>query len=237
VYGDDPVPDGESTTSIEFRGRDYSYDGAMRLVEGSLKRLGVDRIDILLIHDPDDHMQEAIDGTYRALRKLRDEGVVDAIGAGMNLADKLLWLAQRGQFDCFLCAGRYTLLDQSALDELLPECDKQGIGIMIGGPYNSGLLANPYAENATFNYSAAGSEWVTKARRINEVCTRHGVSLQAAALQFPLAHPAVDTVLTGGRSIRELSQNARAFSAPIPPDLWAELKHERLLRAEAPVPR
>ncbi len=235
IYPEDVVPDGESQTPIENRGRDYSYDGAMRLIEGSLKRIGADYLDIVLIHDPEDHMQEAIDGTYRALSRLRSEGVIKAVGAGMNFADKLLWLANHGQFDCFLCAGRYTLLDQIALDALLPECDKQGIGIMIGGPYNSGLLANPYAPNATFNYDAAGRAWVEKAQKIDAVCKAHGVSIQAAALQFPLAHPAVDTVLTGARSVSEINQNHTAFTAAVPVALWADLKRQGLLREDAPV--
>ena len=215
-------------------GRDYSYDGAARLVEGSLKRMGLDRIDILLIHDPEAHMQEAIEGTYVAIEGMREEGIVSAIGAGMNFSDKLTWLAERGDFDCFLMAGRYTLLDQSALDDLLPLAEKRNIAIYIGGPFNSGILANPYVPNVKFNYEVASAEWVRKAQAIDAVCQRHGVPLKAAALQFPLAHPAVVSVLSGPRSTAELQENLAAFQHPIPAALWDDLRSAGLIDERAP---
>lgn len=233
VEPDAPLPDftqGPPPTP----GHDYSYDGTLWLVEGSLKRLGLERIDVLLIHDPEAHMQQAIDGSYPAIRRLRDEGAVGAIGAGMNFSDKLTWLAERGDFDCFLMAGRYTLLDQSALDDLLPLAEKRDIAIYIGGPFNSGILANPYAPNVKFNYDTASADWVRKAQAIDAVCQRHGVPLKAAALQFPLAHPAVASVLSGPRSVSELEENLAAFQHPIPAALWDDLRSASLLDERAP---
>jgi D-threo-aldose 1-dehydrogenase len=216
---------------------DFSYDAVMRSFEESLERLGVDRIDVLHIHDPDDHFDQALRGAYKALDKLRGEGTIKALGSGMNQAEMLARFAREGDFDCFLVAGRYTLLDQAALPELLPICEQKGIAIIIGGVYNSGILANlENLERATFNYQPAEQRWLDKARQIKAVCDRHGVPLQAAALQFPLAHPAVAVVLTGARSIEELDQNLAFMRQPIPADLWAELKSAGLLPAEAPTP-
>jgi D-threo-aldose 1-dehydrogenase len=236
VYADTQPDDGNASEALPRPDYDFSYDGAMRIVEGSLQRLGLDRLDILLIHDPDDHVAEALKGTYRALDQLRSEGVIGAVGAGMNEAHHLAHLAREGDFDCFLLAGRYTLLDQRALDELLPLCDQKGIAVYVGGPFNSGILADPYSANATFNYELAPSPWITKAQRLDEICRRHGVSLKAAAIQFPLGHPAVVSVLSGARSASEIDENVAAFRADIPADLWAELKHEGLLPEAAPLP-
>jgi D-threo-aldose 1-dehydrogenase len=215
----------------------FSYDAVMRSFEESLERLGVDRIDVLHIHDPDNHYDQAIDGAYKALDKLRSEGTIKAVGAGMNQAEMLARFAREGDFDCFLVAGRYTLLDQAALPELLPICEQKKIAIVIGGVYNSGILANlDNLERATFNYQPAEQKWLDKARQIKAVCDRHAVPIQAAALQFPLAHPAVAVVLTGARSVEELDQNLAFMRRPIPSDLWAELKSTGLLPAEAPTP-
>ena len=216
---------------------DFSYDAVMRSFEESLKRLGVDRIDVLHIHDPDEHFAEALSGAYKALDKLRSEGTTKAVGSGMNQAEMLARFAREADFDCFLVAGRYTLLDQAALPELLPICEQKGIAIVIGGVYNSGILANlDNPDRATFNYKPAEQRWLEKARAIKAVCDRHNVPLQAAALQFPLAHPAVAVVLTGARSTEELDQNLAFMRQPIPADLWAELKSTGLLPAEAPTP-
>lgn len=215
---------------------DFSYDAAMRSVEASLERLGLDRVDVLRIHDPDDYMDEAIDGACRALAKLKCEGTVQAIGAGMNDAALLARLARSADFDCFLVAGRYTLLDQRALPELLPLCVEKNISVIIGGVYNSGILTNPRA-GATFNYRPAEPAWLERAQRIQRVCDRHAVPLMAAAIQFPLAHPAVATVLTGVRSPAEMEENERMFRRPIPAALWQELRHQNLLPEEAPLPQ
>jgi D-threo-aldose 1-dehydrogenase len=214
---------------------DFSYDGVMRSVEESVSRLGIERIDILHIHDPDDHFAEALSGAYPALDRLRAEGTITAVGAGMNQAEMLARFAREASFDCFLLAGRYTLLDQVGLKELLPLCEERGIAIIAGGVFNSGILADP-RPGTHYNYQAAPDELVQRAGRIKAVCERHGVSQKAAAIQFPLGHPAVQTVLTGCRSVDELNENVEAFQAPIPQAAWDELKADGLLVAGAPVP-
>ena len=215
--------------------RDFSYDGVMRNLERSLRRLKLDRIDIVHIHDADEHFSEAMEGAYRALDRLRAEGAISAVSVGMNQAEMLARFAASGDFDCFLLAGRYTLLEQGALEILFPICARRNISILIGGVYNSGILADPYDPNANYNYSPARQLVVEKARNIEAVCRRHGVPIKAAALQFAAAHPVVAAVLCGSRSADELRENDRLFRLAIPEDLWKELKHERLLAADAPV--
>jgi len=214
---------------------DFSYDGVMRSVEESLERLSLDRIDILHIHDPDEHYEAALDGAYRALATLRSEGVIGAVGAGMNQAEMLVRFATDADFDCFLLAGRYTLLDQSAFRELLPLCRAKGISIIIGGVFNSGLLADP-RPGARFDYVPADQDLVLRAQRLDAVCRRHGVPLKAAALRFPLGHPAVAAVLVGCRSVAELEENIRMFGTDVPAPLWEELRSEGLLDEELPTP-
>ena len=214
---------------------DFSSDGVLRSVEASLERLGLDRIDVLFIHDPDDHWEAAISGAYPALARLRAEGTVRAIGAGMNQAEMLARFAREGDFDVFLIAGRYTLLDQSALPELLPLCVEKGIAVVLGGVMNSGLLADP-RPGATFNYVPADRERIERARRIQTVCERHGVSLKAAAVQFPFAHRALASLVAGVRRVEHLDEYPELMRRPIPVDLWSELKTEGLLAADAPTP-
>ncbi len=214
---------------------DFTYDGVMRSFEESLGRLGLDRIDILHIHDPDNHYDAALAGAYRALGRLRSDGVIGVVSAGMNQAEMLTRFAREGDFDCFLLAGRYTLLDQVALKELLPECIKRGIAIIAGGVYNSGILADP-KPGAHYNYQTAPAELLERARRIRDVCARHGVPLKAAATQFPLGHPAVACVVVGCRNAAQLDESLEMFDFEIPPKLWRDLKVERLLPAEAPTP-
>ena len=214
---------------------DFTYDGVMRSVEESLVRLGLDRVDILHIHDPDDHYDEALHGAYRALDQLRREGVIKAVGAGMNQAEMLTRFAREANFDCFLLAGRYTLLDQVALKELLPVCLEKGIAIIAGGVYNSGILADP-KPGAHYNYAAAPAELIERAQRIAAVCARHGVPIKAAAIQFPLGHPAVTCVVVGCRSAAQFDESLAMFELPIPPAMWQELKHEGLLAQEVPTP-
>lgn len=225
-----------SGLNVEY---DYSYDGVMRSFEDSLRRLRVDRLDMLLIHDPDAVGVTVSDimmrGGYRALDELRAQGVVGAIGAGMNQWEMPAEFIREGDFDVFLLAGRYTLLEQTSLEEFLPLCDARGVSIVIGGVYNSGVLAEPRA-GARYNYSPASSEVLSRAQAIAAVCTRHGVPLKAAALQFPLAHPAVASVLVAGRVPAHLSENLQLMDVEIPPAFWAELKAEGLLHADAPVP-
>ncbi|HSA79428.1 MAG TPA: aldo/keto reductase [Geminicoccaceae bacterium] len=226
---------------------DYSYDGVMRSVEDSLQRLCMHRIDILLAHDLDvwthgseaarqERVAEFMGGGYRAMVELRDAGAVRAIGAGVNETAACQDLALRGDFDCFLLAGRYTLLEQAPLDELLPLCERRNIALIIGGAYNTGILATGAVEGAYFQYAPAPPEIMARVRRIEAVCARHGVRLPTAALQFPLGHPAVATVIPGTRSPDEVEQNLAIFAPDVPADFWAELKHEGLLRANAPTP-
>jgi D-threo-aldose 1-dehydrogenase len=214
---------------------DFSSDGVLRSCEESLERLGLDRVDVLHIHDPDEHEEEALSGAYRALDRLRAEGTIGAVGAGMNQVEMLVRFARAADFDCFLVAGRYTLLDQAALPELLPLCRERGIAVILGGVYNSGILADP-RPGATFDYAPAPAAMLERARRLEGVCRRHGVPLKAAALQFPLAHPAVTCLLVGARSPAELDEDLELLSTPIPPELWDELRSEGLLPDEAPTP-
>ena len=230
-----PLPD-DATDPRLGSVYDFSYDGAMRSLEESLERLGLDRIDVLLIHDPDYYYPQAISGAYRALEKLRAEGTVRAIGVGMNQSAMLARFAREGDFDCFLVAGRYTLLDQGALVDLLPEAERRGASIIVGGVYNSGILADP-RPGAHFDYAPASPAILDRAMRMQTTCARHGVPLKAAAVQFPLGHPAVASVLAGPRSQAEVEENAAMLAFPIPDDLWAELKHEGLLPDDVPTPR
>jgi D-threo-aldose 1-dehydrogenase len=214
---------------------DYSVDGVLRSVEESLERLGLDRVDILHVHDPEEDPDAALAGAYPALDRLRREGVIAAVGAGANEPEVLLRFCREADFDCFLLAGRYTLLDQSALPELLPLCVERGIAVIVGGVYNSGILADP-RPGAPFDYQPAPPHWLERAQRLQAVCERHGVPLMAAAIQFPLAHPAVASVLVGARSVAEVEQNLELLRLPLPAELWEELRSERLLPEEAPVP-
>jgi D-threo-aldose 1-dehydrogenase len=214
---------------------DYSYDGVMRSVEESLRRTGLDRIDILYIHDPDDHWEAAIEGAYPALAALRSQGVVRAIGAGMNQAEMLARFAREGDFDVFLVAGRYTLLDQSALPELLPLCAQRNVAVVIGGVMNSGILAGP-ASGARFDYRPADARWTARAMQLRDVCAQFDVPLKAAAVQFVLAHPAVVSVLAGVRTASRLDEYPELMRHPIPDALWPALRDAGLLPAVAPTP-
>jgi D-threo-aldose 1-dehydrogenase len=225
----DPTQTADSTLMPVF---DFTYDGTLRSVEESLERLGLDRVDVVHIHDPDHHFEAALTGAYPALDRLRAEGTIGAVGAGMNQPEMLCRFAREAEFDCFLVAGRYTLLDQSARAELLPLCEKRGIAVILGGVLNSGLLAG----GTTFNYHPAPAGWVERARAVERVCERHGVRMTAAALQFPLAHPAVRCILVGARSTSELDEDLDLLATPVPPDLWEELRAEGLLPEDVPVP-
>ncbi len=226
---------------------DYSYDGTIRALDQSFQRLGVERIDVLHIHDIDiwsqgsreayeERFQEAMDGAYRALHGLRAQGVIGAIGIGVNEVEPCLRCALIGDFDCFMLAGRYTLLEQAALDTLLPLMERKGIGLLIAAPYNSGILATGAVPGARYNYRPASPEIMARVARIEEIGRRHDVPLQAAALQFPLGHPAVAAVVPGAVSPQEVRQNAALMAHPIPAAFWAELKHEQLLPEHCPVP-
>ena len=223
---------------------DYSYDGVMRSYEDSLQRLGLDRIDILLLHDigafthadPDEerrHFRDAMSGGYRALDELRRAGQVKAIGIGVNEIDVSLRTLDNGDWDVFLLAGRYTLLEQTSLEELFPACERTRTRIVIGGPYNSGILVG----GRSWNYADAPAEMVDRVLRIRGVCERHDVPMPAAALQFCLAHPVVDTVIPGARTRQELLQAMEWMETEIPDGLWEDLKQEGLLDLAAPTSR
>jgi D-threo-aldose 1-dehydrogenase len=198
---------------------DFSHDGVLRSIDESLERLGLDRIDIVHIHDPDDHYEEALAGAYPALDRLRTEGVIRAVGAGMNQVEMLVDFVREARFDCFLVAGRYTLLDRAALPELLPLCVERDIAVIAGGVFNSGILAG----GTSFDYRPAPPELLERAAGLEAVCARYDVPLAAAALQFPLRHPAVASVLLGPRSRAQLAQSLDLLDVQIPVELWAEL--------------
>ncbi len=221
---------------------DYTYDGVMRSYEDSLQRLGVDKINVLLLHDIGEMQHgaelnkklfaDAMSGGYKALDELRSSGEIEGIGLGVNESEVCIAAMEHGQWDAFLLAGRYTLLEQNPLHDLLPACEKAGTGIILGGPYNSGILAG----GDTWNYAKAPKEVVTKVQAIIKVCESHGVPLQSAALQFPLGHSIVASVIPGPRSEAEMEQNLAWFHTDIPASLWSDLKNEKLLDEHAPLP-
>ncbi len=225
---------------------DYSYDGTMRSVEQSLLRTGFGRLDILLIHDCDvwthgvsdveTRFAEAMGGAYKALDRLRGEGTVKAIGVGLNEAEMCERFAKAGDFDVMLLAGRYSLLEQPALDSFLPLAQDKKIGIMLAGVFNSGILATGAVPGAKYNYSDASPEILARVREIETVCKAHGVSIRQAALRFAFLHPAVVSVLLGAENAKEISANVADLETHVPDALWAELKRKGLLAAAAPTP-
>ena len=248
-----PVAAGGDVASPGFAGGmphkatfDYSYDGTLRSLEHSLLRLGTDRIDILLIHDVDvwthgaegyeQQFRNAMAGAYKALERLRSEGVVKAIGVGVNEADVCERFAREGDFDTMLLAGRYSLLEQPAIQSFLPLASQKGIGILLGGVYNSGILATGAVPGARYNYRPAPPEIMERVARIEKVCKSHGVAIADAALHFPLGHPAISSVVLGGVAPAEVTRNIESLARSIPASLWSDLKSEKLLEAAAPVP-
>lgn len=236
------APNGGAAEDEHYKGTprerpvfDFSYDGVLRSVEESLGRLGLDRVDILLVHDPDDHYDEAVAGAFRALQRLRSEGTVKAIGAGMNQSEMPVRFAESVPVDCFLLAGRYTLLDQGALDALFPVCMAKSIGILLGGIYNSGILANPRT-SAKFNYEDADPALVARALELDALCRKHGIELKAAALQFCMAHPAVTVAVMGARNAAEVADNIAMSQKAVPQAFWRELRAKNLVDARAPLP-
>ncbi len=207
---------------------DYSRAGVRRSFEESLKRLNVDRIDVALIHDADDRIDEAIKYAYPALAEMRAEGMVSTIGVGMNFCAPTIKAVVETDIDIVLIAGRYSLLDQSSQEQLFKETMKRKVSVMIGGVYNSGILANPVA-GATFHYAPAPDEIIAKAQKIRDLLATFNVSLTAAAIQFPLRHPAVTTVLTGSRSPKELLANIADFDSEVPAEAWAALESAGLI--------
>jgi len=250
----EPCAPGEERAGIfldtpQVRGvYDYSYDGVMRSFEASLERLGLDRVDILFVHDVDarNHgghaacearLRELMDtGGWRALDELRASGAVAAIGAGVNEWQPCARLLELADPDLFLLAGRYTLLEQEPLDGFLPDCQRRGVGIVIGGPFNSGILARGPHAGVSFDYAAAPAAVIARVKAIDAVCRRFGTPMIAAALQFAGAHPAVVSVIPGAQSVAELQSNLAAQRTPIPPEFWDALRAAGLLHPNAPVP-
>lgn len=245
-------PDPRATTTGPFVAHppfaieyDYSRDGALRSIEDSLQRMGLARIDIVFIHDVtakwrgdalEATYREAMDGAYRALADLRAQGAIGAIGVGINDVEIMRRFATDGDFDCFMLAGRYTLLDTTALPELLPLCERKSISILLAAPYHSGILASGAVPGAKFWYADAPPDILERVRKIEAICARHGATLQAAATQFPLAHPRIASVAAGYRSPQEVRAALAACAAPIPAALWAELRDAGLIDRQAPVP-
>jgi D-threo-aldose 1-dehydrogenase len=204
---------------------DFSSDGARRSLAESLDRLGLDRVDVLHIHDPDDHYAEAVAGALPALVELRAEGRIGAVSAGMNQAEMLADFVRTGLLDCILLAGRHTLLDQSGLSELLPLCASTGVSVIAAGVFNSGILAG----GSTYDYAPASPSVMAKTAAIRDICDRHGVPLRAAALQFPFSHPAVVSVLVGLRSPAEVADAVDLLDLDIPGQLWLDLRRAGLI--------
>ncbi|MFC8427184.1 aldo/keto reductase [Streptomyces sp. NPDC057253] len=230
--GGDDLANGFAVPATRHRVWDFSEDGVRRTLEASLERLGLDRVDVVYLHDPDEHAEEAFREGYPALEKLRSEGVIGAIGAGMNQTEMLTRFVRETDVDVVLCAGRYTLLDQSALSELLPAAVERGVSVVVGGAFNSGLLADPQP-GATYNYAQAPGELLERALRMKEVADRHGITLRAAALAYCAAHPAVASVLVGARSAAEVHDCAEQFAVPVPDAFWQELRETGLLEEHA----
>ena len=223
IYHDDKL------SSLNSK-KDYSKDGIFRSVEESLNRLKLDYLDIALVHDPDEHMQLALEESFPALLDLKSQGVVRSVGAGMNYCEPLIDFANKVDLDCFLVAGRYTLLDQSAAQELFPICLEKNISLILGGPYNSGILADPkFNSNSTYFYQKTPKEILKKVRSKNDICNRQNVPLKAAALQFGLMNPAVTSVIPGVRNVSEVIENFEMLSIDIDPQFWDELRFEGLI--------
>jgi D-threo-aldose 1-dehydrogenase len=226
---------------------DYSYDGTMRALEQSFQRLGIERIDIALIHDVDvwthgteaafeERFREALGGAFRALADLRAARAIKAVGVGVNEIAAARRFVAEADIDALMLAGRYTLLEQDPLDDLLPLLERKGVNILLAGPFNSGILATGPTAGAKYNYKPAPPAILEKTRRIEEICLRHSVTLAAAAIQFPLAHPVVAAIVPGAAQAGEVVTNISLMSESIPADLWSELKHDGLLRKDAPLP-
>jgi D-threo-aldose 1-dehydrogenase len=216
---------------------DFTRDGVRRSVDDSLTRMGLDRIDVLYLHDAEEHFEDALRDGYPALAELRSEGVVGAIGAGMADVGQLSTLVRETDVDVVMLAGGYTLLQQPALDDFLPVCTERGVSVVAAGVFNSGVLATPRPlAGAKFDYATASPQVLERAERIADVCEAHGVTVPQAAIAFPLLHPAVASVVLGMRSADEVTRNLAAFAVDVPDALWTDLRDRDLLDARSPLP-
>ncbi len=234
---DTEAPDGDGFALVSKRRRrfDYSRDGVLRSIEDSLRRIGTDRLDIVFVHDPDDHYDEAVGTAFPALIELREQGVIGAIGSGMNQSAMLTRFVTEIDLDVIMLAGRYSLIDPDGLDDVLPACLANDVQVVAVGVFNSGLLSQPRpAVDATFNYAPADAALIAKANQLADVCESHGVTLPAAALAFPRFHSAVAGIAVGCRNADEVHTNAALDQQDIPAALWSDLKSAGLLRADAP---
>ena len=213
---------------------DYTREGILRSLEESLERLNLDYIDIALIHDPDDHYLQALNESFPTLADLKSQGIIKAIGCGMNQWQMLLDFANNADFDCFLLAGRYTLLDHSAMYSFMPKCLEKNISLILGGPYNSGILASDFKSESTYFYESSPTKVIEKARLIKNVCDKYEVPLKAASLQFGLNHPSVVSTIPGPSNPNELKENLKMVNITINNDLWKELKDKKLIDLECP---
>lgn len=235
--GGDDLANGFAVPADRRRVWDFSADGVRRSLESSLERLGTDHVDVVYLHDPDDHWEEASRQGIPALVELREQGVVGAIGVGMNQWEMPARFVRETDVDVVMLAGRYTLLEQTALSEFLPLCAERGVAVVAAGVFNSGLLSRPEVpDDAKYDYADAPANVVDRARRIAAVCAEHGVVLPQVAIQFALGHPAVVSVVIGSRTAEQMRCNAEHFAAPIPTELWSSLRDKGLLDAEVPVP-
>ena len=241
----EPLPDGMSAEESPDGFADHyavdtwKRDDILRSIDDSLTRLGMDRFEIALVHDPDTQEfgeRQAIEEAFPTLIELKSQGVIKAIGCGMNEWQMPTRFIREVGIDVVLLAGRYTLLDHGANAEFMPLCEADGVAVVIGGPYNSGILARDLSGTVTFDYEPAPAELVDRARRLTAVCNRYEVDLKAAALQYVLAHPAVVSAIPGAQSVDELEQNVAMVQAEIPSSLWSDLKSEMLIPTDAVTP-
>jgi D-threo-aldose 1-dehydrogenase len=213
---------------------DFSRDGVLRSVDDSLRRTGLARLDVLMIHDPDDHMDQAVSEAYPVLAQLKQEGTIGAVGAGMTSAAPLARLVRETDLDCVLLAGRYTLLDQSALDELFPLCEQRTVSVIVGGVFNGGVLAGTSPDR--FNYGPADPEVLARTHMLSSLCAEYSVPLKAVALQFPFSHPTVVSVLSGTVAEQRLTENLDLLGVEIPPELWKRIRESGCVDDRAPLP-
>ncbi|TCC17401.1 aldo/keto reductase [Kribbella speibonae] len=234
---DAPDDEGFAVSTRRRRRWDFSRDGVLRSIEDSLRRIGTDRLDVVFVHDPDDHFEEAVATAFPTLIELREQGVIGAIGSGMNQSAMLTRFVREIDIDVIMLAGRYTLIDPDGLDDVLPACLENDVQVVAVGIFNSGLLSQPRpAAGATFNYEPAAQALIDKANKLADICESHGTTLPAAAIAFPLAHPAVAGIAVGCRTPEEVHTNATLARTEVPPTLWPALKSACLLREDAPTP-